>query len=535
MKRAGKVLAVVLVAALVMALAAPATGLAIGKGGKDDAKHAGPKIDPGPVALAPFMPDLWEDDDTTQTATPIDLDELVDGQMYVEHTLDGVAGSIVAPSAVADSVATCDEDWYTFWAAEGDVFYCETTFLAGASDFDTEIGVYDEANVQVEYEDDSDYFPSYAGEIVFEAPHDGQYFLRVRPLGGFNTSGVYGMWFGTGCFRRAAGPNRYATAATLSGRFWDNAVTPSYGTYPNCMVVANGARFSDALIGGVLASANGGQLLLTAPDALPQETADEVARALTSSFFDYYSPVVFVMGGEDAVSAEVAQEIGNLAMVDDVVRVGGADRYETGYNAAMLSDADDMLGNRAFVVSGEAWPDGLSASALACNDYSALLLVRPDSVPTETIDAIADLGVTNVVIIGGVGVVSQDVQDDLAALPGVTTVERVAGPDRYETSRLVAEWGNDNDDFYNDTCIIATGRNFADALAAGPFSWNMWEDFGVGEPVLLTPGDEAGDALVQYLDDNDVFDMGYILGGTAAISEDAHAEIDAAATFSQPL
>ncbi|NTU89004.1 MAG: cell wall-binding repeat-containing protein, partial [Actinobacteria bacterium] len=73
----------------------------------------------------------------------------------------------------------------------------------------------------------------------------------------------------------------------------------------------------------------------------------------------------------------------------------------------------------------------------------------------------------NVVIVGGIGVVSQDVEGDLSDIFGADNVERFSGDDRYQTSAEIAAFATS----HGLTCgniAVATGVNFPDALAGGP-------------------------------------------------------------------
>jgi hypothetical protein len=74
------------------------------------------------------------------------------------------------------------------------------------------------------------------------------------------------------------------------------------------------------------------------------------------------------------------------------------------------------------------------------------------------------LNPARIAVVGGTGVVSSSVQSSLSGL--APHLVRLAGPDRYETSREVTRdlraAGGDG------AVVLATGLNFPDALAAGP-------------------------------------------------------------------
>ncbi len=98
------------------------------------------------------------------------------------------------------------------------------------------------------------------------------------------------------------------------------------------------------------------------------------------------------------------------------------------------------------------------------------------TLPAETRDAIADLGITRIVPVGGSATIPQSVLDRLASM-GVEVADRLAGTDRYGTSRAVTA----SDDPTAQSLVIATGENFPDGLAAGPFAART------GAGLLLVP------------------------------------------------
>lgn len=90
-----------------------------------------------------------------------------------------------------------------------------------------------------------------------------------------------------------------------------------------------------------------------------------------------------------------------------------------------------------------------------------------------------------------------------------TTTRRLAGDDRYETAAAVAA-----DTFADgaESVVLATGQDFADALAANGLAGAL------GAPVLLTPRDSLHDATADALADLDPTTV-YVMGGTAAVSK----------------
>lgn len=99
-------------------------------------------------------------------------------------------------------------------------------------------------------------------------------------------------------------------------------------------------------------------------------------------------------------------------------------------------------------------------------------------------------------------------------------LRRVAGEDRYETAAALAA-----DAFAegSDVAIVASGESFPDALA-GSF---LAGRFGEGAPILLTQRDSLPESTTAALDELQASTV-YVLGGTAAVSDEVIASLGAA-------
>ncbi|TLM65663.1 MAG: hypothetical protein FDZ70_10950, partial [Actinobacteria bacterium] len=213
---------------------------------------------------------------------------------------------------------------------------------------------------------------------------------------------------------------------------------------------------------------------LTDPSSLTIATRDEIARLAPDR--------IYVVGGTAAVSTAVRNQLDALRYGDTVARLAGADRYATAAAVAdeLAAESGGVPGSRAFVCSGAGYADALSAAAAAAAAGQPVLLTAPTALSAPTAAAITDLGITSSVVVGGIAAVSDTA---LAALPGP---ERVAGADRYATSRAVADWATGGGVLAFDAIGCARGDSFPDALAAGPFMGTA------GGPIVLLPS--ASDA-----------------------------------------
>ena len=301
-----------------------------------------------------------------------------------------------------------------------------------------------------------------------------------------------------------AGTDRVDTAVAVSkSQFVPGEV--------EAVVLARSDDYPDALAGGPLASLHRGPVLLTETDGLLPAVAAEIQRLEV--------PEVIVLGGTAALSDDVVEQLEDLGV--EVERVGGADRFATAaLIAAQLPD-----GSEAYLTEGadpdllRGWPDAVAVSALASHQLRPILLTTTEELPAATEDALEERGITDVVIVGGTVAVNNDVRDRLRELD--ITVLRRAGETRYDTSRLVAD---DSVDAGLDPSRtwLATGRNFVDALVAGPAVAN---DGGV---LLLTDGIDLENTppILDWIADLEPPVLVRIIGGPAAVNDTVRSQID---------
>src|SRR5690606_23460753 len=96
------------------------------------------------------------------------------------------------------------------------------------------------------------------------------------------------------------------------------------------------------------------------------------------------------------------------AYADTVERAEGANRFAT---AAAIS-ADYAPGvSQVFVATGQEFPDALAGSARAGHLEVPVLLVRQNSIPEATLAELQRLQAPEIVILGGFGAVSEEVQN----------------------------------------------------------------------------------------------------------------------------
>lgn len=298
---------------------------------------------------------------------------------------------------------------------------------------------------------------------------------------------------------RISGPNRIDTAVEVSRVHWSSS---------DWVLVATAGDYPDALAAAALAGLHGAPLLLTPGNTLPDSVAEELIRLNTGN--------VAILGGAGAISVAVEQQIKQLSTAPAVTRVQGSNRFETA--AASAISAGSPAGT-AVVASGGDYPDALAAASLTATPArSPILLTLRDAVPQVTIDALHAIDARTVVIAGGTGVVSDQAMAQLES-NGIQP-RRVSGRNRYSTSVAMATEALAA--FSDDPrpLVVATGQQFADALAAGALAAQL------AAPLLLVPTGGLTAELDEFIRTNrQRFTGARVIGGTAAVNDVALQQI----------
>lgn len=209
----------------------------------------------------------------------------------------------------------------------------------------------------------------------------------------------------------------------------------------------------------------------------------------------------------NAVSSEIMVDLNNpeesFTYIFPGQRIGGENRYQT--SVAISQTAYPNGSSYAILVTGEDFPDALSATPLAKKYNAPILLTPPEALDPNIAEEINRLGVTNILIIGGTGVVSQGIEHTLTA-HGIST-RRIEGATRYETSLAIAEELGDFQKIF-----VCTGENFPDALSAAAVAANE------GIPILLTPAHDLQEGLAEFINKQELTQT-YVVGGTGVISD----------------
>ncbi|WP_163539679.1 cell wall-binding repeat-containing protein [Gracilibacillus sp. YIM 98692] len=287
---------------------------------------------------------------------------------------------------------------------------------------------------------------------------------------------------------RIKGSTRIETAVEIAKLGWP--------TGADTAILATSSNFPDALAGTPLAYQLDAPILLTDDSQLSKATKEELARLQVNN--------VVILGGTGAISEEVEQDVTDMDM--EVERIGGIDREKTAQLIAQAveSNTDEPV-ETAVVVYSRNFPDALSIAPYAAMNQYPVLLTNKNSVPESTEDYLADM--ENTIVIGGEGVISKEVYDQLPS------PERISGTDRYETMEAIHQTFGTS----RDHGLIATGSEFADALTGSVLSAKL------DQPLLLVRPDEIPTATRNAIDLLNIQQIS-ILGGDIAVNQSVEEE-----------
>lgn len=279
-----------------------------------------------------------------------------------------------------------------------------------------------------------------------------------------------------------------------------SAISSAGWSSSDTVILASGKNFPDALAASALAGANGCPVLLTDPAYLSDQTRSEIQRLGAHT--------VYIVGGSAAVSDTVAYQVAQLGC--SVERLSGNVRQDTALAIADKVRASTQS-NTCIIASGKGFADALSISPFAYTAKAPIYLAENDTtVSAKTLEAIRAAGYTRVIIVGGTSVVSGNTEGAIQAL-GISSVTRLGGPTRYETSSLIASWAT-SEGMSTSNLSVACGANFPDALAGAAFC-------GKNNSVLLLADSTNTSNVSGFIAQNKAsITSGYVFGGEAAVS-----------------
>ncbi|MHA7139610.1 S8 family serine peptidase [Rossellomorea arthrocnemi] len=301
---------------------------------------------------------------------------------------------------------------------------------------------------------------------------------------------------------RLAGANSVSTSVEISKEGWrkldeKELAINNQKLSGKFVILASGDTFADSLAASPLASYLDSPILLVKQSRISEKVLSEIKRLGADH--------IVIVGGEEALSGNVEKELRGLEVSSH--RLFGETRYET--NLA-INKTIPFNTNKAFIVSGEDYPDALSIASYSGVLKYPIIFTKKDSLAASLKQYIRTEEITKVYVIGGEAVISKTVENTLPS------PYRISGEDRYSTNKAIQDvFGKQ---FNSPYLFYATGENYPDALTAGPLASRL------KSPVLL-----VGSAKADFEWSTKLFSdkKGYfILGGEDVIPSPMAWKID---------
>lgn len=269
-----------------------------------------------------------------------------------------------------------------------------------------------------------------------------------------------------------AGEDRFTTAVEVSKQLVGENETA------NAVVLVGEDAIVDGLAAAPLAKKVGAPILLTKANQLPEATEKEMLRVLGNNLSN---KTVYLVGGEARISKELEAKIAKLGV--KVERLAGDTRFETSLKIAEKVTSGATV-DTAFVVGGNGEADAMSISAYAAKKEAPIVVVDKNEVSEEAMELLEG---KNIEIIGGIGVVSEEVEAQLKEMVKEdstqdNTVVRLAGNTRQETNAKVinAHYSNPTVALIAKDGYVGGNGKLIDALTAAPLAAEM------NAPIILT-------------------------------------------------
>ena len=189
-------------------------------------------------------------------------------------------------------------------------------------------------------------------------------------------------------------------------------------------------------------------------------------------------------------------------------KIVGKNRYETAIEVSKKGWPNGAT--NAVLVNDTSIVDALSATPFAKAKDAPILLTKKDTLNEETKQQLKTLGVKNVYIIGGEGVVSKEVEEQLKS-ENINT-DRIQGLNREATSIEIAK-RLDEINPVKEVSVVNGYKGLADAVSIASISANK------NMPIILSGMDKISTEATEFIDNNKI-NKSYIVGGDSVVSSD---------------
>ncbi|MDP4178386.1 MAG: cell wall-binding repeat-containing protein [Bacillota bacterium] len=296
---------------------------------------------------------------------------------------------------------------------------------------------------------------------------------------------------------RVQGTNRFKTSIAIADKVVSDATLDN-------VVLTSGYDFPDGLSGSTLAKKLNAPILMAGNLSDSQDALNYIYAHLKQN------GNVYILGGTGAVSKDTEETLKNKGYI--VTRLAGQDRIGT--NTSITESLNTPEGTPVFIANAYSFPDALSVSSIAAINGYPILLTSTNTISSSIKDDLSKIKPSTVYIVGGTGVVSSDVENSIKALLPSSSIQRISGANRFETSMNVFTKFN----LDTTNVVLASGLDFPDALSGSQLAAKL------NASIVLADENNLDAQQVNYTNKG-ITDF-YILGGTGAVSGGAEETIN---------
>ena len=222
-------------------------------------------------------------------------------------------------------------------------------------------------------------------------------------------------------YERISGADRYETSREIALNTYTTADT---------VILANGNSYPDSISATGLSKKYNAPIILNEKESLNDGNLQVLKNLNTKK--------VILIGDETSVSLDVENKLKDNGF--EIERFAGDNRYDT---SAKINDyvyekenVDELI-----IVSGENFADSISISSYAHNK-NVPMFITPKNADSDLIDKIKSFNPNKVYVVGGENIVGNWVEKSFS------NAERIAGADRYDTSKKV------HNKFFDSTDVV---------------------------------------------------------------------------------
>ncbi|MFD3158092.1 cell wall-binding repeat-containing protein [Haloimpatiens sp. FM7330] len=251
---------------------------------------------------------------------------------------------------------------------------------------------------------------------------------------------------------RYGGANRFETSKLIAENF--------FSTNLDKVILTYGYNFADGLTGVTLSKKLNAPILLVDKNVTSSSNSPTLEYILKNL---NKNGQIYILGGEGVIdNSYINYFIQNGYSKNNIIRLYGNDRDETSVKIAQYLNTTE--GTPIIISNNGSFADSLSISPTAGYNIWPILLTPTNKLDDNVEKYIISKKPSKVFIVGGNGVISDNVKNRIKQITGLSDnkIVRLSGNNRYETSKVI------NSYFYSNSSnkiFTAYGQNFPDSLS----------------------------------------------------------------------